>query len=69
MFDNQKIKNSFLLLKTINRMSLDNIFLIFLSCFLRAILKNNYTNMGNDKKNKALQINICKNIKTFQVPK
>ena len=50
MFDNQKIENSFLLLKTINRMSLDNIFLIILSCFLRAILKNNYTNMGNDKK-------------------
>ena len=50
MFDNQKIENSFLLLKTINRM-FDNIFfLIILSCFFRAILKNNYTNMGNDKK-------------------
>ena len=49
MFDNQKIENSFLLLKTINMMSSDSIFKIILSCFL-AILKNNYTNMGNDKK-------------------
>ena len=48
MFDNQKIENSFLLLKTINRMSLDNIFLIILSCFLRAILKNKFSNIKND---------------------
>ena len=50
MFDNKKIEIRFLLLKTINRMFLDDIFKIILSYFFRAILKNNYTNMGNDEK-------------------
>ena len=39
MFDNKKIEIRFLLLKTINRMFLDNIFKIILSYFFRAILK------------------------------
>ena len=50
MFDNKKIEIRFLLLKTTNRMFLDNIFKIILSYFFRAILKNNNINMRNDKK-------------------
>ena len=58
-------------------MFLENIFQLFLVlsiCFMITVLKNNYINMKNDKKNKVIYIKVIlkkhkKGVKNIQCPK
>ena len=50
IFDNQKIENEFLFLKTIYIYIFKEQILVVFTCFLIIVLKNNHTNVKTDEK-------------------